>query len=114
MFKMLSNLFKSPFPSIEMEDYANDYYKKNNHVLIDVRTPQEFKSGHIPGAKNVPLQSLSENLKKVPKDKTVMVVCRSGHRSGMACRILSNAGYDNITNVRGGTMRWIAAGHEVK
>lgn len=114
MFKMLTNLFKSPFPSIELAEYHDSYYKKNNHMLIDVRTPQEFKSGHIAGAKNVPLQSLSDNLKKVPRDKTVMVVCRSGTRSGTACRILSNEGYENITNVRGGTMAWVAAGHEVK
>jgi rhodanese-related sulfurtransferase len=114
MFKMLTNLFKSPFPSIDIDDYHSDYYKKNNHVLIDVRSPQEFKSGHIPGAKNVPLQGLSNNLKKVPKNKDVIVVCRSGSRSGMACRILTNEGYDNITNVRGGTMAWLRAGHEVK
>ncbi len=108
------NLFTPRFPSIDVKTYQDEYYKKNNHVLIDVRNPQEFQSGHIPGAKNVPLNKLSKQMKKVPKNRPVIVVCQSGNRSRSACNLLVNAGYDNVTNLNGGTIRWRMAGNKVE
>jgi len=114
MFKFITNIFKAPFASVDAATYDSDYFKKNNHVLIDVRTPAEFQSGHIQGAKNMPLNDFSQKLDKLPKNKPIIVVCRSGSRSGSACRMLLNAGYDNIFNLRGGTMRWRMAGKPLK
>lgn len=56
-------------------------------ILIDVREPHEFKSGHIPGAKNLPLSQLSSRMNELPKDKPVFVYCQSGMRSKRAAVI---------------------------
>lgn len=106
MFDFITKLFKAPFDSIDVAAYKNDYFKKNNHVLIDVRSAQEFKGGHVPNAKNIPLDSLSKQVNKIPKDKTVIVICQSGMRSASACKTLIAAGYSNVLNLRGGTSSW--------
>ncbi|WP_165005695.1 MULTISPECIES: rhodanese-like domain-containing protein [unclassified Enterococcus] len=72
-------------------------------VLLDVRTPSEYRSGHIKQAKNVPLQKI--NGYNGEKDKTVYVICQSGMRSKQAAKELTKAGYD-VINVRGGMNQW--------
>ncbi len=62
-------------------------------MIIDVRTPAEFKGGHVKGAVNIPLQSLQTNLSKIPKNKTIITCCASGMRSGSAKSLLKAAGY---------------------
>lgn len=62
--------------------------------LLDVRTPEEFAEGHLPGAVNVPVQVLGERLGEIPKDRPVVVYCRSGGRSARASNQLTAAGYD--------------------
>lgn len=74
-----------------------------NTILLDVRTPQEYKADHIPVAKNVPLDKI-EGYK--PKQKSeIFVICQSGMRSKKAAQILEKNGYDAV-NVRGGMSRW--------
>lgn len=64
-------------------------------VLLDVRTPAEFASGHVQGAKNIPVQELKTRLKELPpKAKSIVVYCRSGARSASASSMLRQAGYD--------------------
>lgn len=113
MLKFLSQLFAGP-PSIDIDSYMEDYQGKNNHVLIDVRTAGEFKSGHVAKAKNIPLDSISKKMKQIPKDKTVVLMCRSGSRSGRATRQLLGAGYENVLNLKGGVMHWQSKGHPLK
>ena len=62
-------------------------------MIIDVRSPAEYKGGHIKGAVNITLQSLQSSLTKVPKNKTIITCCASGMRSGSAKSILKSAGY---------------------
>jgi rhodanese-related sulfurtransferase len=64
---------------------------KQGAIIVDVRTPQEFKSGHLKGSKNIPLQTLSNSISKL-KGKEVVLVCRSGGRAGSAKGILSSHG----------------------
>ena len=66
---------------------------KNGAMIIDVRTPAEFKGGHIKGAVNIPLQSLQASYAKIPKNKTIITCCASGMRSGSAKSLLKAAGY---------------------
>lgn len=66
--------------------------------IIDVRTPGEFQSGHIKGAINIPLQSLSGNLSKIKKDKPVITCCASGMRSASAKSILKSGGFTEVYN----------------
>ncbi|WP_417264852.1 rhodanese-like domain-containing protein [Brumimicrobium sp.] len=68
--------------------------KKNGAIILDVRSPGEFKSGHIKGAKNIPLQELNRKLSGLKKDRVIITCCASGNRSGSAKNILKNAGYE--------------------
>lgn len=82
-------------------------------VLIDVREVDEYEEGHIPGAVNVPLRTLAQNLDKIPADQPVMVYCASGHRAGMATTALRTLGYDNVRGYPPGWKGWTAAEEEV-
>jgi phage shock protein E len=74
--------------------------------LVDVRTPDEFMAGHIPGAVNIPLQELEHRLRELePKGQPVVVYCRSGSRSGSAARLLESAGYRAVFDL-GPLNRW--------
>lgn len=86
---------------------------ENGSLVIDVREPDEYESGHIPGAILVPLSTVLSNTSEFQSDETVYVVCRSGGRSMQACETLHEAGITNVTNVAGGTMGWIALGNEI-
>ena len=71
-------------------------------VLLDVRTPQEYREGHIPGSQNVPLQQL-DKVEEVTenKDTVLYVYCRSGARSRQAVSLLNHMGYTNVHNIGG-------------
>ncbi|MGB0270054.1 MAG: rhodanese-like domain-containing protein [Bacteroidia bacterium] len=66
----------------------------NGAQIIDVRTPQEYKGGHIKKSVNIPLDKLNGQLKKISKNKPVITCCASGMRSGSAKSILQKAGYN--------------------
>lgn len=72
-------------------------------LLIDVRTPEEFASGHVPDAINVPLDVIEEKIAEVAPDKNkpLALYCRSGNRSGQAIAILQSAGYESMVNLGG-------------
>lgn len=79
---------------------------KQSLQIIDVRQPDEFESGHIPGAKLIPLGELPSRYSEIdPKVETV-VVCRSGGRSTKACEFLVRSGYSHIHNLVGGMLGW--------
>jgi hydroxyacylglutathione hydrolase len=82
--------------------------KKNQVVLIDVRQAEEFSGdlGHIPGSKLVTLDTLPEEMHQVPKDKTVVFVCRSGGRSARAAAYALEQGYEQVYNLKGGMILW--------
>jgi rhodanese-related sulfurtransferase len=82
-------------------------------LLLDVRTPEEFNSGHIAGAVNIAVEQLSERLSEVPQDKPVVLYCRSGNRSGQAAQILERAGYTQIYDL-GGIITWQQQGFPVE
>ncbi len=84
-----------------------------SHLLIDVRTAEEFASGHIPGAVNIPVESLQSRLSEVSGDQPIVVYCRSGNRSAQASQILAQAGYTSIYDL-GGINDWTAQGFPVE
>lgn len=74
--------------------------------LVDVREADEFASGHLPGAINLPLSAFLERYGELDKEKFYHIICRSGARSAQACAFLEEEGYD-VTNVAGGTIAWM-------
>lgn len=69
--------------------------------VIDVRTPDEFRDGAYPGAKNIPLADLVRRMAEIPKDKPVVLYCASGARSSSAARTMKQAGYVDVVNAGG-------------
>ena len=71
-------------------------------VLLDVRTPEEYRQGHIPGSVNIPLDSIRRAANKVPSKQTpLFVYCRSGSRSSQAVQALRQMGYARVKNIGG-------------
>ncbi len=95
----------APFPSISPKEAYNLIQNDKNLTILDVRENSEYKSGHIKGALLIPVGSLSVNLSKLPKDKKILVYCRSGHRSLNASRVLEKNGFHPI-NLKGGIEEW--------
>jgi rhodanese-related sulfurtransferase len=79
-----------------------------NTVILDVRTAGEFAGGKIRGARNIDIMSRDfvNQVKNLPKDKTYLIYCRSGNRSGQACEIMADLGFENLKNMSGGISRW--------
>lgn len=82
-------------------------------VLLDVRQPAEYGSGVAPGALTIPLTQLGKRLDEVPRGRQILCICASGHRSPLAARRLSRAGFD-VLDVSGGMQAWRAAGLPVE
>ena len=85
-------------------------------MILDVRTPAEYYSGHIPGAVLIPLQQLADRLSEIEnhKEKDILIYCRSGNRSTVAAEILNRDGFKKTHNLRDGILDWIKNGFELK
>lgn len=78
--------------------------------ILDVREPDEWNAGHIPGATLIPLGELAGRVDELPRDKQIVVVCRSGNRSQTGRDILLDAGFQEVTSLSGGMNDWISQG----
>jgi rhodanese-related sulfurtransferase len=76
--------------------------------VLDVRQPSEWRHGHIRGSRNVPLMHVKSQLATLPRDKTIVTVCASGHRSAVAARTLQRSGHE-VENLKGGMHAWSRA-----
>lgn len=81
--------------------------------VLDVRDPDEFKGGHVPGAVPMPMPTVPVRYSELPRDTPIWVICQSGGRSHTAATWLAHQGYD-VRNVQGGTSEWISAGLPVQ
>ena len=94
---------------LSQEEWEDQIKNDDNAFILDVRTPQEFEEGYIPGAVNIDIylgQGFLEELGKLDKSKNYYVYCRSGARSGQACAIMNSIGIENAYNLEGGFMNW--------
>ena len=100
------NLFKKNYFVIPMAKAKENIDNDPSIIIIDVRTPEEYKSGHIPKAINLPLDKI-DKIKSTVKDMdaVIYVYCHSGARSSQACNYFSKIGYTNVTNI-GGVGSW--------
>ena len=94
------NLFKKKYFVIPMAKAKENIDKDSTIMIVDVRTPEEYRSGHIPKAVNIPLNKVDKIKSTVKNMDTVLYVyCLSGSRSSHACRYFSKIGYTNVTNI---------------
>ena len=83
---------------------------KNGAVLFDVREQDEWDEMHVAASTLVPLASVGDRAAEFPRDRDVIVICRSGRRSGLAQEQLFALGYDRVSNLLGGILAWHDAG----
>ncbi len=95
------------YRQVTTEEAVNIMQTEENYVILDVRTAQEFASGHIPGAVLLPNETIgTEDIPLLPdKDQLILVYCRSGNRSKQAAEKLAQLGYTNIVEF-GGINSW--------
>jgi rhodanese-related sulfurtransferase len=99
--------------SAEVNAEAGYQMVQEGAFMLDVRTQEEWDEYHSPNATLIPLDQLQARLSEVPKDKEILVVCRSGNRSQQGRDILLAAGY-NATSMAGGMKDWYAKGYPIE
>lgn len=110
---ILNALFGSTSGMVNAHEAKAQIESQDPPYVLDVRQLDEYKAGHIAGAKLIPLDRLESRLHELPRDREILCVCRSGSRSGVATRQLAKAGF-KATNLRGGMINWQLAGYPVK
>jgi len=110
---LFSKFFKPGLPQLEPAQVKAQLSGKERPLLLDVRQPEEFREGHIPGARLIPLRDLPGRMNDLPRNREIVCVCRSGSRSASAARHLADAGY-RVSNLRGGMIAWTRSGLDVK
>lgn len=114
VFSQRNNAVIGTLQLISPSEYRTQYVQAGqSHLLLDVRTPAEFSGGHIPGAVNIALQNLPQQLAELPKDRPLIIYCRSGNRSRQAQQYLAQAGFTNTYDL-GGIIDWQAQGLPVQ
>lgn len=106
-------LFGKPISTIQPAELNEKLKNGRRPLVVDVRQPAEYRAGHIPGAKLIPLDTLSCRMKELPQNREIVCVCASGNRSGSAARMLVRAGFDAF-NMKGGMLSWRRASFPVK
>jgi rhodanese-related sulfurtransferase len=99
-------------PEIEARDAAKAH-ATGSAVFVDVREPDEWAEGHIPGALHIPLADLPQRASELPADADLILVCRSGGRSFVATEFLVRTGYPRVANMVGGMLAWEDARYPV-
>jgi glyoxylase-like metal-dependent hydrolase (beta-lactamase superfamily II) len=82
-------------------------------MVLDVREPTEYAMGHVPGAINLPQADLASRLEELPRDRPLLLICRTGSRSLRAAQFLQQMGFGQVSNIPGGTSAWMNAGKPV-
>jgi len=102
-------------PLISQQALLDRQAKKDPSLFVlDVRTPKEYAEGHVPGAVNVPYDQVASRLAQIPKDKEVVLYCRSGRRAGLAAGGLEANGYTELKQLQGDMEAWLKEGRPVE
>ena len=94
---------------LSQEEWTEQLAQDENAIILDVRTPEEWDEGYIPGAQHIDIylgQGFLDEVDKLDKSKNFYVYCRSGNRSGQACALMNNMGIGTAYNLMGGFMNW--------
>jgi rhodanese-related sulfurtransferase len=106
----------NPSTALPPEISVSEAYSKyqNGAYVLDVRTQEEWADFHAPNTTLIPLDQLPARLNEIPRDREIVVVCRSGNRSKQGRDILLNAGFQQVTSMQGGLNEWRASGYPVE
>src|SRR5579859_2833439 len=111
-FGWVQEISRDQIPAVAPEQ-AHIWLRAHEATVVDVREPDEYIAGHIPGAISIPQADLAVRLEEVPRQQDLLLACRSGLRSLASARFLKSVGYERVTNLDGGTLGWIHAGYAV-
>ncbi|RZJ59320.1 MAG: rhodanese-like domain-containing protein [Flavobacterium sp.] len=95
--------------NLQQEDWWTKAQEDANAVVLDVRTQEEWNRGIIPGAQNIDIykgQGFIDEVEKLDKSKNYYVYCAAGARSGQACNVMNQLGFENAYNLVGGMSQW--------
>ena len=106
----LRNLMGPGVPSVSVQEAAELQGGEAGALIIDVREPNEYNQIRARGAVLLPLGRLNGRVKDLPRDREILLMCRTGGRSANATRFLAANGFENVTNVNGGIVAWYQAG----
>ena len=106
-------LVMTSVPAIDVKQLRDRLAAKPTPFLLDVREPWEYREGHVPGARLIPLAELEQRVNEVPRNRPILAICHSGQRSLAAAGFLLHLGYPSVSNVDGGTAAWIERGYPV-
>lgn len=98
---------------IDACDLQNRIAEGDDFVLLDIRSAGELAQGMLPDADHLPMHMIPLRVSELPKDKDVILYCHSGARSYHACAYLTQQGYDNVVNLRGGILGWARSGYQL-
>lgn len=109
------NRFTAKFKQLNT-NLAVQLLNNDQTIVLDVRETKETHDGMINNAKHMPMSEFKKRLTELQKNKTnpILVYCRSGSRSAQACRMLVKEGFENVSNLSGGMMSWMAANLPIK
>ncbi|WP_299457922.1 rhodanese-like domain-containing protein [uncultured Microscilla sp.] len=108
LLKLLGGSVNVTYQTIRSGELQEILKNDQRVQLLDVRSPGEFQSGHIPKARNINVMTpkFKNQLQGLDKSKTYYVYCRSGMRSTKACKIMAKEGFEQVYNLKGGIMGW--------
>ncbi|MCU7905128.1 MAG: rhodanese-like domain-containing protein [Candidatus Thiodiazotropha sp. (ex Epidulcina cf. delphinae)] len=98
---------------IDAGDLQHRIAEGDECLLLDIRSAGELVQGMLPDAEHLPMHLLPLRIVELPKDKDVILYCRSGARSYNACAYLTRQGYANVINLRGGILNWTRSGYRL-
>ena len=102
-----------PFTRITVDE-ANEMMARGDVQVIDVREPDEYRRGHVPGARLIPVATVLSRREELNHDKDLIFVCAVGPRSALACEMAAAVGLTRLYNLEGGTDAWAKAGHDLE
>ena len=98
-----------PYYRVSADEAREMLEQGDNVAVVDVRTPDEYHSGHVTGAIHIPIDDVLARIDELPRDKKLLFICAAGQRSGLACEMASAMGLDSeqLFNIEDGTPTWI-------
>lgn len=104
---------REPFARITVQE-AKEMVERGDVQVIDVREPNEYREGHVPGAKLMPVNSVLSRVQELNHHQDIVFICAVGQRSALACEMAAAMGLERLYTVEGGTNAWVEAGLPVE